>query len=136
MKKLPPKKAKFVELLAEGKSPQEAGRRLGLSVSTAWRWANEPEVKARLAELQSERLKQAHGRLLKATETTIETLERLCHHKSGYVSVQAAKAILDLALKLSETLELQGRIEALERKLEELEALHDKKPNPEPREEG
>ena len=126
MKKLPPKKAKFVELLAEGKSPQEAGRELGLSVTTAWRWSNEPEIKARLSELQQERLKRAHGRLLKATETAIETLERLCHHKSGYVAVQSARAILDLALKLSETLDLQGRIEALERKLEELEASHAK----------
>ena len=134
--KLSPKKRRFIELIAQGLSHEEAGQKLGISRTTAWRWANEPEVKARLAELQSERLKQAHGRLLKATETTIETLERLCHHKSGYVSVQAAKAILDLALKLSETLELQGRIEALEKKLEELEALHDKKPTSEPGEEG
>ena len=126
MKKLPPKKAKFVELLAEGKSPQEAGKKLGLSATTAWRWANDPEIKARLSDLQQERLKRAHGRLLKATETAIETLERLCHHKSGYVAVQSARAILDLALKLSETLELQSRLEVLEEKLERLEASHAK----------
>jgi len=125
MKRLSPKKAKFVELLASGKTTQEAGRELGISVATAWRWANEPEIKARLSELQSERLKQAHGKLLSATETAIETLVRLCHHKSGYVASQSAKAILDLALKTAEALELQARIEALEKKLEQLERYHE-----------
>jgi len=124
MKKLPPKKARFVELLAEGKSPQEAGRELGLSVTTAWRWSQDSTIQGRLSRLQQERLKRAHGRLLKATETAIETLERLCHHKSGYVSVQAARSILDLALKLSETLELQSRLEALEEKIKRLEEIN------------
>ena len=124
MKKLPPKKARFVEFLAEGKSPQEAGRELGLSVATAWRWSQDPAIQAKLSEMQSERLKRAHGRLLTATETAIETLERLCHHKSGYVGVQAARSILDLALKLSETLELQSRLEALEEKIKRLEEIN------------
>jgi len=124
MKKLTGKKLHFVELLSQGLDYREAGKRLGISQPTAWRWLNSPEVKARFSELQAERLKQAHGRLLAATETAIETLVRLCNHKSGYVSVQSARAILDLALKTAETLDLQVRIEALEKKLEELEAYH------------
>ncbi|AEH45371.1 hypothetical protein Thein_1510 [Thermodesulfatator indicus DSM 15286] len=121
MKPLSPKKAKFVELLSGGLSNEQAGKKLGISRATAWRWANEPEIKARLSELHQERLKRAHGRLLSATETAIETLERLCHHKSGYVAVQAARSILDLVLKLHEHLELKERLEAIEKRLKELE---------------
>ena len=119
--KLSPKKWRFVELLAQGYSYEKAGKEMGISKATVWRWANDPAVKARLSELQTERLKQAHGKLLKATETAIDTLVNLCHAKSGYVAVQAAKTILDLALKLEETLNLQSRIEAIEERLKELE---------------
>ena len=130
-KSLSPKKKRFIELVAEGLPYDKAGEKVGISRVTAWRWAKEPEIQAKLSELQNERLKQAHGKLLAATETAIETLQRLCQHKSGYVAVQAARSILDLALKLAETLELQTRIEALERKLEELEASYVERQTPE-----
>jgi len=123
MKQLSPKKRKFVELVAQGLTYEEARKEVGISRATAWRWAKDPTIQTCLSELQSERLRQAHGKLLAATKTAIETLERLCHNKSGYVAVQAAKAILDLVLKLDETLDLRVRFEALEEKIKALEEI-------------
>ena len=124
MKALPPKKAKFLELLLEGLPYVEAGKRLGVSPATAWRWWKDPAVQLKLHEAQEERLRVGYMRITLALQKAIETLERLCEHRSGYVAVQAAKALLDTILKLREQVELERRLEAIERKLEELEGGH------------
>ncbi len=121
-KTLSPKKAKFVELLVSGLSYREAGKKLGLSHTTAWRWSLDPAVQETIARMHAERLRATQGKLLEGVTVAVETLINLCHAKSGYVAVQAAKAILDLTLKLEETLNLQSRIEAIEERLRELEA--------------
>jgi len=126
MRPLPAKKAKFLELLAAGLSTEQAGQKIAISRATAFRWASDPEIQARLQELQSERLRQAYRKLLATVDTAIATLERLCHHQSGYVASQSARALLELTLKVTETLELESRIRALEDKLKALEASHAK----------
>lgn len=113
-------------MIAQGLSYEEAGKKLGISRATSWRWANDPEIKARLGEIQNERLQTLHRELLAVGSEAIQTLRNLFQARSEYVRAQSARHVLDLLLKTSEVLQLEARLEALEKKLEELEASHDK----------
>jgi len=119
--KLTPRKQRFVELLLQGLTKEQAAQQLKVSKTTAWRWLRSPEVQDQLRKLQDERLRAVHTQLLAAAEIAVSTLVDLCSCRSTYVRAQSARAILEMLLKTTETLELRDRIEALEEKLKALE---------------
>ena len=122
--KLSQKKQRFVELVAQGLSYEEAGKKLGISRATSWRWANDPAVKTKLGEIQNERLETLHRELLAVGSEAIQTLRNLFQARSEYVRAQSARHVLDLLLKVNETLQLEARLEALEEKIKRLEEIN------------
>ena len=125
VKSLHPRKAQFLRLLLEGKSYTQAAKEVGISEATLWRWKADPLVKAKLEEAQRERFEAAQLRVALSLDAAIEALQEVCRNsRSTYARVRAAQVLLDVALKLKETFELEKRLEAIERKLEELEGGH------------
>ena len=126
-KRLTPKKTKFVELLAQGEVPREAGLRIGISKSTAYRWLNDPSVRTALIAIQRNGLETIRGRLMAAGIEASRTLTEVCRDDSqpAYVRCGAAKAIIDSLLKLHDVLITQEKIAEFEERLQLLEERKD-----------
>ena len=75
----------------------------------------DPEIKAQVEELRHEALGAASGKLAGATTEAAEALVGLLSSKSEMVRLSAAKAILESAVRMRELVELESRLEALER---------------------
>ena len=69
-----PRRARAVELWAEGKTNTQVAAALGVSRESAWRWRQEPEVAAALSRFHSESRSAASARLLCALPTALDVL--------------------------------------------------------------
>ena len=77
--------------------------------------ATQPTFLWRIQELRSEMTVRALGKLVDGMVNAAETLGFLCREgKSEMVRLSAARAVLELATKIRETVELEERIAALE----------------------
>jgi hypothetical protein len=103
--------------LAGGQSLRDGAVTAGLSARTAnRRWA-EPAFRRRVAELRSGAIEQATGKMADSMAEAASTLRALLKAQSEAVRLGAAKAALELGLKLRENLDLEQRLAALEKHL-------------------
>jgi uncharacterized small protein (DUF1192 family) len=105
--------------LACGASVENAARQCGLSDRTVYRRLTEPDFRQRLQELRAEIVQRTAGALTAAATEAVRTLLELqkpAH--SGTVRLGAARAILELGMKIREVAELEARIAALEAAME------------------
>jgi molybdenum-dependent DNA-binding transcriptional regulator ModE len=100
--------------LAAGSSIKDAAKVAGISERTAHRRLEDLEFQERIAELRTQLLSKAVGRLTDATTEAADTMRSLLQSKSDSVRLSAARAILELAPKLREAVELERRIAQLE----------------------
>ena len=107
----------LIAALAGGATVQEAARTAGVSESTAYRRLKEPAFCQRVAEARSEMIARAVGVLARGSTAAATTLALLLKAESETVRLGAARSILELAVKLRETEELERRIGALEERL-------------------
>src|SRR5262249_47455294 len=104
--------------LACGASVENAARQCGLCERTVYRRLTEPDFKRRLQELRAEFVQRTAGALTAAATEAVRTLLELQKPShSGTVRLGAARAILELGMKLREVAELEERIAALEEQL-------------------
>jgi Homeodomain-like domain len=115
---LPPrKKAEDALLLALacGATVETASRQCGLSERTIYRRLKEPDFQRKLRDVRADMLARTAAALTAAATEAVRTLLDL--QKPGVqaaVRLGAARAILEIGLKLRENVDLEARIAALE----------------------
>jgi hypothetical protein len=110
--------ATLAAALAAGLTVDAAATRAGVSQRTAHRRLAEPDFRRRVAELRGGMVERALGRAARGMSAAADRLRRLLKAKSESVQLGAAKALLELTVKLRESVELEARITALEQRQE------------------
>lgn len=101
--------------LACGATVEAAAKQCGLTDRTIYRRLNEPAFKARLAELRGDMVRRCAGMLTAAAGEAVRTLLALQGSAVPPATrLGAARAILELGLKVREVAELEARMSALE----------------------
>jgi hypothetical protein len=113
---LAPKQEAAAVALAAGATLGEAAKKSGAGVTTIKTWtATVPAFGRRVAELRCEMTSRALGRMTDNLASAADTLGFLARKgKSEQVRLGAARAVIELGVKLRETVELETRISALE----------------------
>lgn len=98
----------FVRLTIEGKGLHEAAEACHKDVRTLYRWLKMPAIKDAIAQGTMAGLLRARSVLTSRAAHAADSLTRMCTDKGGSVMrpdqsrVAAAKAVLELAIKLGE----------------------------------
>ena len=101
-----------------GATIESAAHSAGVSQSTAFRRLQDPEFQQRLQEVRSDMVKRAAAMLTAAAMEAVKTLLELQKPSaSGPVRLGAARAVLELGIKVRETAELEERLSTLEAQL-------------------
>jgi hypothetical protein len=114
---LSPKQEAAALALAAGLTIEAAAKAAKAGGRTVRTWlATVPAFPRRVAELRAEMTQRALGRLIEGMTSAADTLGYLARKaKAETVRLGAARAVLELGVKLRETVELAERIAALER---------------------
>jgi hypothetical protein len=105
--------------LAAGQTLRQAAKTAKVSERTAARRWAEAAFRRRVTELQAEMLSQAMGQLADGMTEAVATMRNLLKAKKDGVKLQAAKALLDLAMRMRLTVDHEQRLQALEAMLPE-----------------
>lgn len=112
---------KFLPHLISSSTLREAAKSSGISEATVYRWLRQPNFKEAYRIARLEALQITVARLQSASASAVDTLLDVSISQTVPASarVAASKAILEYALKATETEELLTRIEKLEEAIEE-----------------
>lgn len=112
------KKAEDAVLLALacGASVEQAARQCGLSPRTVYRRVAEPEFRQRVQALRGDMASRTAGTLTAAATEAVRTLLELLKGSASSSSVRlgAARAVLEIGLKVREVTDFEERLSALE----------------------
>ena len=112
---LTPKQELAALALAGGASHAEAAAQAKSGERTVRTWlATRPEFNERILELRGELTVRAVARLAGLMTRAADTLGMLLDHTSGTVRANAARSILELAVRLRESVEFENRLRILE----------------------
>ena len=101
--------------LACGLNVEAAGRAAGVSEATVYRRMRDPAFCQRLKEVRSDMVQRTSGMLTAAGAEFVKTLLALVKETvPPAVRLGAARAGLELGMRIRETAELEARIAALE----------------------
>src|SRR4051812_47799000 len=101
--------------LACGATAEQAAAKCGVSVRTVYRRLDDPEFTRRLRELKAEMVQRTAAALSAAGMEGVKTLlELIKPPNTGPTRLGAAKAMLEVGVKLRELAELEDRLAALE----------------------
>lgn len=101
--------------LACGATIETAANRAGVSVRTAYRRLRNPEFRRQVRELRAEIVQRTSSALSAASSEAVKTLIALQQAaQPAGVRLGAAKAILEIGIRLREITELEERISELE----------------------
>ncbi|MFH8343765.1 hypothetical protein [Streptomyces sp. NPDC018045] len=100
--------------LAQGRTTGQAAKAAGVSGRTVLRWLDEPEFHREVADMRTELLQLAVGRLAAGATKAVDALVDALDTERGQARVQAARTLLDACLSLRESLDLEQRLAALE----------------------
>lgn len=104
----------FVEALLTTGTLAAAARAAGVSERTARRMRQRPEMAAALAAARRDLLGGTVTRLVRTSRTAAAALARNCRCGTPAVEVAAARAVLDLVVRVVEQADLEARVAALE----------------------
>jgi hypothetical protein len=100
--------------LATGATAQQAAEAAGCGVRTVFRRLQDENFQRRLNELKAEGLERAVGQLGRYSSAAADTLHQLLSTGSPQIKLGAARAILELGMRMREQLELDERLRRLE----------------------
>lgn len=102
--------------LACGVTVENAARQVGLSPRTAYRRLADPTFRQRLQTLRGDMVSRTAGTLTAAAanEAVRTLLELLKNPTSSAVRLGAARAVLEIGMKLREVADLEARLAELE----------------------
>jgi hypothetical protein len=103
--------------LACGVTVENAARQAGISPATAYRRLADADFRQRLQALRGDMVSRTAGTLTAAASEAVRTLlELLKSGASAAVRLGAARAVLEMGMKVREAADLEGRLAALEQK--------------------
>lgn len=118
--------------LACGATVENAARKAGVSERTVYRRLDDPAFRGRIEQL---RIDMVQGAVSMLTAAALESVKTMLELQNGNtppgVRLGAARAIMELGVKMREALELEKRLQALEEQM--LRVEESKKAIPEPR---
>jgi hypothetical protein len=100
--------------LASGLAVEDAARKAGVSKSTAHRRLREEEFCARVKQERAGMLERAQGVLSACASSASVTLGELLKSTNEKTRLAAAKSILETAVRMKDSIELEESIAALE----------------------
>jgi HEAT repeat protein len=100
--------------VAAGQSLRDAAKLVGIGERTAARRWAEPAFQRKVVALRAAMVERALGRLSDAMSAAAEQLRELLGARSEAVRLGAARSLLELGVKLRESVELEQRVSALE----------------------
>lgn len=116
MQKTKPTDEVVLMALACGATADTAARQAGVSRRTVTRRLSDPNFQARLQALRDEMVQRSSGMLTASAGEAVKTLVALQSTTTpASVRLGAARAIIELGIKVRETVELIQRIAELER---------------------
>ena len=104
----------LIVLLASGRDVRTAAKQAGMGERTAHRRLTDPEFRQRVTAARAQFYEEALGRLSRATTSAVETLVALLDADAETVRLGASRSILDLGMKLRESVALEQRVAELE----------------------
>ncbi|MHB1423626.1 MAG: hypothetical protein ACYC3I_10620 [Gemmataceae bacterium] len=104
--------------LAIGSSIRDAARAAGIGERTATRRMADADFRRGVADLRSEMVSRALGRMADGMADAADRLRQLLAANSEAVQLGACRALLELGVKLRESVELEQRLDALEEHLQ------------------
>ena len=105
--------------MAEGRTVREAAIAAGLGERTATRRLADPNFRRRVVEARAEMVARALGKMADGMAEAADTLRQLLRAEGESVRLGAARSILELGNKLRESVEVEARLQAIERQLDE-----------------
>lgn len=110
---------KFLSALLASPDVAEAARTAGIGLRTAYRYLGDQEFKERYAEARREAVNLAISKLQAAMSEAVGALRAILSgaEASPSARVAAARTLLDLGLKATETDDLSARVAALEKEI-------------------
>lgn len=114
---------KLAAELAAGKSVREAATSAGVSERTAFRRLGDAAFKARVAELRSEMVRTAAGRLVDGMTEAAGVLRAGLTDPDANIRHKSAVKLIELGVKVTELAELEQRVEELEQMIRQKEQL-------------
>jgi hypothetical protein len=101
--------------LACGVTVENAARQVGISSRTAYRRLTDPSFRQRLETLRGDMVSRTAGTLTAAASEAVRTLlELLKNPTSASVRLGAARAVLEIGMKVREMADLEEGLAALE----------------------
>lgn len=118
---LTPRQRRFVAAVVATTTVREAARIAGVCERTALRYMRQQAVQAAIRTAQTDILRQGARRAVQAVGQAVASLEAILTDEATPpgVRVSAARAILEHAPKLYETVDLAERVAALEAQIAE-----------------
>jgi hypothetical protein len=95
----------------------EAAQSAGISKTTLWRWLQRDDFRHRLKAAQGTIFENALDTLKGSITDAVNCLRRNLTCKSASVQVQAARSLVEYALKTHELLDVRARVSDLEARL-------------------
>ncbi len=111
------REALFVAALAAGGTLKSAADKAHFSYRTAKRRWAEPSIRQAVLDARSEIIARAVGALAAVAPNAVLKLNDLLKADSESVQLGAARSILELGVKLRESVELEQRVSAIEARL-------------------
>src|SRR4051812_12263357 len=109
---------KLLMALACGATVESAARSADVAERTAYRRLAEPQFQQRLQQLRADMVQRTAGALTAASQEAVRTLLSLQKETlPPGVRLGAAKAVIELGLKLREMAEVEQRLSELEQRL-------------------
>lgn len=111
---------KFITHLLLSPSIEEAAKSVGVSVATCYNWLKQPDVAEMYAQARRQVMDRAIGLLQSTAGEAVACLREIIRDQTATAAsrVSAARTILELANKGTETQDLEKRVAQLEKLLE------------------
>jgi hypothetical protein len=119
--------------LAQGQTIRDAAVSAGISERTATRRWVDADFRQRVSELRGDMVARASGLMAEGMCEGATKLRELLKARSEVVQLGAAKALVELTLKVRNEVELESRVRELERKIAKEDEDEDDEPPGRPR---
>jgi hypothetical protein len=103
--------------LAAGQTVRDAARTAGLGERTVRRRLADPDFRRGVSQLRGEMVDRALGRAADGMSEAADMLRRLLRAKRENIRLGAARSLLEFGVRLRESVELEARLAALEKKI-------------------
>ena len=108
---------KLAIAIAAGLSIRDASKQAGVSERTAFRRCNSPQFRERVSALRSEMIERACGALSASLGEATATLRGLMRSQDEATRLRASCKVIEMALRIRETVTLEDRVRDLEERL-------------------